>query len=60
MSFAVQKRSYTQQMHSLFHRSLIKMVVSHQLDQKGVPLDVFIAYEIFTSPQPHRQPSLPS
>ena len=60
MSFVVQKRSYTEKMHSLFHYSLIKMVVLHQMERKGIPWDVFIANEIFTSPQPHHQSSLPS
>ena len=31
MSYIVQKRDYPQQMHNLFHHSLIKMVVMHQL-----------------------------
>ena len=60
MSYVVQRRSYTQKMHSLFHHSLIKMVVLHQLEKNDIPWYVFIAHEILTKPQPHHQPSLPS
>ena len=53
MSYIVQKRDYPQQMQSLFHHSLIKMVVMHQLQDKGIPWETFIANEVFTSPQAH-------
>ena len=36
------------------------MVVLHQLEQKGIPWEVFIAHEVFTNPQPHHHPNLPS
>ena len=60
MSYIVQKRHPSQQMQSLFHHSLIKMVVMHQLEQKGIPWEVFIAHEVFTNPQPHPQQNMPS
>ena len=46
-------------MHILFHHSLINIVVSHQLEQHGIPWDVFITHEYFTNPQPPHQPNLP-
>ena len=55
MSYIVQKRDYPPQMQSLFHHSLIKMVVLHQLQQKGIPWEVSIAHEVFTNPQHHHQ-----
>ena len=33
MASVVKKRSYSQQMQSLFHHSLVKMIVLHQLEQ---------------------------
>ena len=60
MSYVVRRRNHSQQMQSLFHHSLIEMVVLHQLEQKGIPWDVFIAHEVFTSPQPPHQPKFPS
>ena len=60
MSYIVQKRDPSQQMQSLFHHSLIKMVVMHQLQQKGIPWEVFIAHEVFTNPQAHPQRNMPS
>jgi len=53
MSYVVQNRNYSQQMQSLFHHSLIKMVLLHQLEKKGIPWEVFIAHEVFTNPQLH-------
>ena len=60
MSSIFQRRNHPQKMHSLFHHSLIKMVVLHQLEQQGIPWDVFITHEVFTNPQPPHQPNLPS
>ena len=60
MSSVVQRRTYSQKMQSFFHHCLIKMVVLHQLVQKCIPCEVFIADEIFTSPQPHHQTKFPS
>ena len=60
MSSIARRRNPTQQMHSLFHHSLIKMMVLHQLEQQGIPWDVFITHEDFTNAQPPHQPNLPS
>ena len=56
----LQRRNYSQQMKILFHHSLIKMVVLHQLEQKGITWEVFITHEVFTNPHPHHQQNLPS
>ena len=50
MPFIVRRRNPSQQMQSLFHHSLIKMVVLHQLEQQGIPWEVFIAHEVFKNP----------
>ena len=60
MSYIVQKRPPSQQIQSLFHHSLINMVVLHQSEQQGIPWEVFITHEVFTNPQPHPQPNVPS
>lgn len=48
-------------MHSIFHHSLIKMIVLHHLDQLGIAWETFIANEIFneppTQPAPRIRPS---
>ena len=36
------------------------MVVLHQLEHKGIPLEVFISHEVFTSPQLPHQPNFSS
>ena len=38
MASVVKKRSYAHQMQSLFHHSLDKMIVLHQLEQQGISL----------------------
>ena len=53
MSCIVQKRHPSQQMQSLFHHSLIMMVVMNQLEKRGIPWEVFISHEVFTNPEPH-------
>ena len=50
ISSIVRRRSPSQKMQSLFHHSLIKMVVLHQFEQQGIPWDVFIDHEVFTRP----------
>ena len=60
MSYIVQKRDHPQHMQSLFHHSLIKMVVMHQLQQKGILWEVFISHEVFTNPQDHPPQNMPS
>ena len=51
MSYIVQKRPPSQQMQSLFHHSLIKMIVLHHLEQQGIPWEVFITHDVFKNPQ---------
>ena len=41
MASPVQKKSPSQQVASLFHHSLIKISILHQLEKKGVSWDVF-------------------
>ena len=53
MAYIVHKRDFPWQMQSLFHHSLIKMVVMHQLQHKGIPWETFISHEVFTTPQGH-------
>ena len=36
------------------------MVVLHQLEKQGISWEVFIAHEVFTTPQPPPQPNLHS
>ena len=50
ISSIMQKRPPSQQMSSLFHHSLIKVIVSHQLEQQGIPWEVFITHDDFTTP----------
>ena len=52
MSYIVQKRPISQQMQSTFHHSLINMIVLHQLEQQGIPWEVFITHEVFKNIQP--------
>ena len=51
MSSIVQNRPPSQQMSSLFHHSHINMILLHQLEQQGIPWEVFISHDVFTSPQ---------
>ena len=50
----MQKRPPSQQMSRLFHHSLIKVIVSYQLEQQGIPWDIFITHDDFTT-----SPSIP-
>ena len=50
MAFIVQKREYEHQMSSLFHHSLIKIIVLHHLDDLKIAWEIFISNEIFTVP----------
>lgn len=54
ISSIMKKRPPAQQMSSLFHNSLIKVIVSYQLEQKGIPWEVFITHDDFTT-----SPSIP-
>ena len=60
MSSVARRRRCAQKMQIFFHHSLVKMVVLHQLEQKGIPWEVFIAHEVFTIPHLPHQPNLPS
>ena len=60
MSFIVKKRDYNHQMPSLFHHSLIKMIVMHQLYQLNIPWATFISNEIFTAPPIQHGQNAPS
>ena len=60
MAYIVQNRDYNHQMKSLFHHSLIKMIFMHQLEQKNISWDTFIANEIFTTPPCQHEQSIPS
>ena len=60
MAYIVKKRDCNQQMQSLFHHSLIKMVVMHQLQHKNIPWDAFIANDIFNTIPSHHEKDIPS
>ena len=60
MAFISQKRDYDHQMKSLFHHSLIKMIVIHHLDQLSIPWDTFISNEIFSAPSSQLGQNAPS
>lgn len=47
MSYKVQHRNNELQQNSLFHHSLIKIIVLHQLKQLGIDWETFIGEEVF-------------
>ena len=49
ISSIMKKRPPAQQMSSLFHNSLIKVIVSYQLEQQGIPWEVFVTHDDFTT-----------
>lgn len=51
MAHFVQKKPYPQQMSSLYHYSLIKMIVLHHLSLLNISWETFIAHDIFRGPQ---------
>jgi len=51
MAFIVQRKPYPQQMSSLYHYSLIKVIVLHHLSLLNIPYETFISHEIFRSPR---------
>ena len=60
MASLVQKKPPSQQIASLFHHSLIKIIILHQLEKKGVSWDVFISHPNFsTIPPVHISPTPP-
>ena len=57
MSSLVQKRPPTQQKASLFHHSLIKIIILHQLEKKGVSWETFISHLDFSTASSSHVPS---
>ena len=57
MASFVQKKPPAQQKASLFHHSLIKILILHQLEQKGVPWESFISHLDFTTASSSHGPS---
>jgi len=51
MATLVQRKPLRQQFSSLYHFSLIKIVVLHQLSLLSISWDTFISHEVFKSPQ---------
>jgi len=51
MDHYVQRKPFPQQFNNIYHFSLIRIVVSHQLSLLNIPWDTFIAHEIFNGPQ---------
>ena len=51
MAHFVQKKPYPQQMSSLYHYSLIKMIVLHHLSLLNISWETFIYHDIFRGPQ---------
>jgi len=49
MTHYVQRKPFPQQLSSIYHFSLIKIVVLHQLYLQNIPWKTFIAHEIFIS-----------
>ena len=60
MASTVQKKASPQQIPSLFHHSLIKIIFLHQLEKKGVSWESFISHADFaTVPPAHVSPTQP-
>ena len=60
MASTVQKKAPPLQIPSLFHHSLIKIIILHQLEKKEVPWDVFISHPDFSTVPPlHISPTQP-
>jgi len=51
MALYVQRKPFSQQFNNIYHFSLIKIVILHQLSLLNIPWDTFIAHEIFKGPQ---------
>lgn len=51
MDFIVERKPYPQQMSSLYHYSLIKVIVLHHLSLLNIHWETFISHEIFRGPQ---------
>ena len=51
MAHFVQKKPYPQQMSSLYHYSLIKIIVLHHLSLLNISWETFISHDIFRGPK---------
>lgn len=51
MAYIVQKKPHHQQMSSIYHYSLIKVIVLHHINLLNIFWDTFIANDIFNGPQ---------
>lgn len=60
MAYIVQKREYEHQMKSLFHHSLIKIIVLYHLKELNIAWSTFIANPIFTDSSTQNVKSIPS
>lgn len=47
----VQQKTPQQQFNSIYHFTVIKIVVMHQLGLQGISWEDFISHEFFTAPQ---------
>jgi len=47
----VKKKPYPYQMNSIYHFSLINIIVLHQLNRLNIPWEAFISHEVFKGPQ---------
>ena len=51
MALYVKKKPYPQYLNNIFHYSLIKIIVIHQLNLLNMPWETFISHEMFKGPQ---------
>lgn len=51
MNVITKRKPYPQQLNSIYHFAVIKIIIVHQLTQLGVPWETFIAHEIFKGPK---------
>ena len=52
MNTLVQRKTPKQQHNSIYHYTLIKIIVVHQLGLQGITWDEFISCDFFAAPQP--------
>lgn len=60
MAFIVQKMEDEYQMRSLFHHSLIKIIVLYHLNELNIAWSTFIANDIFREPSNQHAQNVPS
>lgn len=51
MAHYVNKKPYPQQLNMIYHFSMIKIIVLHQLNLLNIPWETFIYHEVFKGPQ---------